>query len=101
MRVIRAVILGTVTGVHQNLLDRQCVFWQETEKASSFPFSSKPALGATPPAHPLPTEPELATDPPRAWPKVTSNANRDLDPGKAVTAGEAAWGGLGAQHAVN
>lgn len=80
MRVIRAVILGTVTGVHQNLLDRQCVFWQETEKASSFPFSSKPALGATPPAHPLPTEPELAMDPPRAWPKVTSNANRDLGP---------------------
>lgn len=80
MRVIRAVILGTVTGVHQNLLDRQCVSSQKTEKASSFPFSSKPAPGATPPAYPLPTEPELAMDPPRAWPKVTSNANRDLGP---------------------
>ena len=98
MRVIRAVILGTVTGVHQNLFDRQCVFLQETEKASSFPFSSKSALGATPPAQPLPTEPELAMDLPRACLKVSSNANRDLGPREGSDSGR---GSLGVDSVLN
>lgn len=50
MRLIRAAISGSVARVNQTSFTGRVYFGKRPGKASSFPFSSQPASGATLPA---------------------------------------------------